>query len=186
MQARKRLVYAVLLITAVAIAIPNLLFADHEEGRKRQRERHRNGAHRSGELKPVTNPAYKEHCGACHFNYQPELLPSISWKKIVDQLEDHFGESFELDQEAQKEVLGYLEANAAERSTSKRAAKIAKSVGSGTPMRITEVPYIKDKHRKVSATVLSRPSIGSLSNCTACHSRAEEGIYDDAYVVIPD
>jgi Dihaem cytochrome c len=185
MQARKSLFHAVLL-TAVAIAIPTLLFADHEEGRNRQRERHREGDHRSGDLKPVTNPAYKEQCGACHFSYQPELLPSRSWKKILAQLEDHFGQSFELDQEAQKAVLAYLESNAAERSNSKRAGKIVKSVGSSTPVRITEVPYIKDKHRKVSASVLSRPSIGALSNCTACHRRAEEGNYDDDFVVIPD
>jgi hypothetical protein len=185
MQARKTLCSAVLL-AAVAVVIPTLLFADHEEGRNRQRERHRNSDHRSGDLKPVTDPAYKENCGACHFSYQPELLPARSWKKILVQLEDHFEESFELDQEAQKAVLGYLEANAAERSTSKRAAKIVKSVGNSTPMRITEVPYIKDKHRKVSASVLNRPSIGSLSNCTACHRRAEEGNYDDDYVVIPD
>lgn len=66
-------------------------------------------------------PAYREHCGACHFTYQPELLPSASWKKILDQLEDHFGQSFELDQEAQKAVLAYLETNGAERSTAKRA-----------------------------------------------------------------
>jgi hypothetical protein len=185
MQARKTL-YSAVLLAAVAVVIPTLLFADHEEGRNRQRERHRNSDHRSGDLKPVTDPAYKEHCGACHFSYQPELLPSRSWKKILVQLEDHFGQSFELDQEAQKAVLGYLEANAAELSTSKRAAKILKSVGSRTPERITEVPYIKDKHRKVSASVLNRPSIGSLSNCTACHRRAEEGNYDDDYVVIPD
>lgn len=185
MLGRKSLFCAVLL-AVVAVAIPTLLFADHEEGRKRQRERHRNGDHRSGDLKPVTNPAYKENCGACHFSYQPEFLPSRSWKKILDQAEDHFGQSFELDQESHKAVLGYLEANAAERSTSKRAVKIVKSVGSGTPVRITEVPYIKDKHRKVSATVLNRPSIGSLSNCTACHRRAEEGNYDDDFVVIPD
>jgi len=185
MQARKTL-YSAVLLAAVAVAIPTLLFADHEEGRNRQRERHRNSDHRSGDLKPVTDPAYKENCGACHFSYQPELLPSRSWKKILVQLEDHFGESFELDQEAQKAVLGYLEANAAERSTSKRAAKIMKSVGNSTPMRITEVPYIKGKHRKVSSSVLNRPSIGSLSNCTACHRRAEEGNYDDDYVVIPE
>jgi hypothetical protein len=185
MQASKNLFYAVLL-TAVAIAIPNLLFADHEEGRKRQRERHRNGDHRSGELKPVTNPAYKENCGACHFNYQPELLPSGSWKKILVQLNDHFGQSFELDQAVQKEVLAYLEANAAEQSTSKRAARIMKSVGKSAPMRITDVPYIKAKHRKVSASVLNRPSIGALSNCTACHRKAEEGNYDDDYVIIPE
>lgn len=90
MQARKSFFIAVLL-TVVAIAIPTLLFADHEEGRKRQRERHRERDHRASDLKPVTNPAYKENCGACHFSYQPELLPSRSWKKILVQLEDHFG-----------------------------------------------------------------------------------------------
>lgn len=185
MQARRNFFCAVLL-TAVAVAIPTLLFADHEDGRHRQRERHRGGDHRSGDLKRVTNPAYKESCGACHFNYQPELLPSGSWKKIMVQLEDHFGQSFELDQEVQKEVLGYLEGNSAERSPSRRAANIMKSLGNSTPERITEVPYIKKKHRKVSASVLNRPSIGSLSNCTACHKRAEEGNYDDHYVVIPD
>ena len=185
MPARKSFICAVLL-AAFSVAVPTLLFADHEEGRHRQRERHRNGDHRSGDLKPVTNPAYKESCGACHFNYQPELLPSRSWKKILVQLEDHFGQSFELDQEAQKEVLGYLEGNAAERSPSKRAVRIMRSVGSGTPVRITEVPYIKDKHRKISATILERPSIGSLSNCTACHKRAEEGNYDDHSVLIPE
>jgi hypothetical protein len=185
MQARKSFFCAVVL-TAVAIAIPHLLFADHEERRNRQRERHRDGDHRTGDLKPVNNPAYREHCGACHFSYQPELLPSASWKKILDQLEDHFGESIELDPESQKAVLAYLETNGAEHSTAKRAVKIMKSVGSSTPMRITEIPYIRDKHRKVSALVLKRAAIGSLSNCAACHRRAEEGNYDDDFVVIPE
>jgi len=185
MEARKSFFF-ILALTVFAIAIPHLLFADQEERRNRQRERHRNGDHRSGDLKPVTNPVYKENCGACHFNYQPELLPSESWKKILDQLGDHFGQSFELDQEAQKAVLAYLESNAAERSTSRRAVRIMRSVGSSTPVRITEVPYIKGKHRKVSASVLNRPSIGSLSNCAACHRRAEEGNYDDDFVVIPE
>ena len=185
MQARKSFFCAVLL-TVVAIAIPPLLFADHEEGRNRHRERNRDRGHRASDLKPVANPAYQEHCGACHFAYQPELLPSTSWKKIVDQLEDHFGESFELDPEAQKAVLTYLETNGAEHSTAKRAVKIMKSVGSSAPMRITEIPYIRDKHRKVSKSVLDRSSIGSLSNCAACHRRAEQGNYDDGFVVIPE
>ena len=185
MQAKKSFFCAVLL-TVVAIAIPPLLFADHEEGRNRHRERNRDRDHRASDLKPVANPAYQEHCGACHFAYQPELLPSTSWKRIVDQLADHFGESFELDPEAQKAVLTYLETNGAEHSTAKRAVKIMKSVGSSAPMRITEIPYIRDKHRKVSKSVLDRSSIGSLSNCAACHRTAEQGNYDDDFVVIPE
>ncbi len=93
-------------------------------------------------MKPATNPTYKENCGACHFAYQPELLPSSSWKSILARLDDHFGESFELDPEAQKIISGYLEANAAEHSTAKRAVKIMRSLGGRTPMRITETPLI--------------------------------------------
>jgi hypothetical protein len=52
-------------------------------------------------------------------------------------------------------------------------------------MRVTEVPYIRQKHRKISSGVLQQPSIGSLSNCAACHTKAMEGIFDDDYVVIP-
>ena len=32
-------------------------------------------------ISPVNSPTYEEECGACHFPYQPELLPSGSWKK---------------------------------------------------------------------------------------------------------
>jgi hypothetical protein len=38
---------------------------------------------RNDYLKPVTNQTYEETCGDCHFGYQPELLPSASWLKIV-------------------------------------------------------------------------------------------------------
>ena len=38
----------------------------------------------------------------------------------------------------------------------------------------------KGKHRK-----RKRESIGSLSNCLACHITAEEGIYEDDNVKIP-
>jgi hypothetical protein len=60
-----------------------------------------------------------------------------------------------------------------------------RSPGSRVPLRITEIPYIQEKHHEVSASVLKRKSIGSLSNCSACHKTAEKGIYDDDNVVIP-
>ena len=34
--------------------------------------------HRAKYLTPVSNPMYIEECGACHFAYQPEPLPSGS------------------------------------------------------------------------------------------------------------
>ena len=136
-------------------------------------------------LNPVDNAVYKEACGACHFVYQPGLLPSGSWEKILSGLEDHFGEAIELDPESEKVIAEYLKVNAAERSSAKRAVKIMRSLGSRAPLRITEIPYIQEKHHEVSASVLKRKSIGSLSNCSACHTTAEKGIYEDDNVVIP-
>jgi hypothetical protein len=52
-------------------------------------------------------------------------------------------------------------------------------------MRITDIPYIRKKHREINPGVLNRESIGSLSNCIACHTTAGEGIYDDDNVNIP-
>ena len=152
---------------------------DHHSERKDSKH------HSERYLNPVDNAAYEEECGACHFPYQPGLLPSGSWEKILAGLEDHFGEVLELDPELKKVIAEYLKANAAEHSSAKRAVKIMRSLGSRTPLRVTEIPYIQEKHHEVSPNVLKRKSIGSLSNCSACHTTAEKGIYDDDHVVIP-
>ncbi len=152
---------------------------DHHSERKDSKH------HNEDYLNPVDNTAYKEECGVCHFPYQPGLLSADSWEKILAGPEDHFGEVLEIDPESKKVIAEYLKANAAEHSSAKRAVKIMRSLGSRTPLRITEIPYIQQKHHEVSADVLKRKSIGSLSNCSACHTTAEKGIYDDDNVVIP-
>jgi len=138
-------------------------------------------------LNPVSNPTYKEQCGACHFAYQPELLPSGSWEKILARLDDHFGEEVDLDLDSKKIIAEYLKANSAEYSSAKRAVKIMRSLRGQTPMRITDVPYIREKHQDddIPADAFTRKSVGSMSNCIACHTTAENGIYDDDHVVIP-
>lgn len=78
---------------------------DKGKHRERRRERRRGDDHNESYLKQVNNPTYKEECGACHFVYQPELLPSASWMNILDQLDDHFGEEIELDPDTKKSFL---------------------------------------------------------------------------------
>jgi hypothetical protein len=158
---------------------------DDDDDDHHEKDRGHSKHSRKRYLTPVSNQTYKEECGACHFPYQPELLPSGSWEKILAGLEDHFGEVFDLDQESKKIVGEYLRLNAAEQSSAKRAVKIMRSLGNRTPLRITEVPYIREKHHEVSPDVLKRKSIGSLSNCSACHTTAEKGIYEDDNVSIP-
>ena len=162
---------------------------DHERGgkRRRYRKRFRNESeHYEKEyLTPVNNQIYIDECGACHFAYQPELLPSGSWDKILAGIEDHFGETVDIDKESKKTITDFLKTNSAEHSREKRAVKIMRSLGSNTPMRIAEIPYIQAKHRKINQDVFQRESIGSLSNCSACHVTAEKGIYEDDDVKIP-
>ena len=164
-------------------------FADHDDHKEKRRYQKRERKHSEhngkGNLTIVNNPTYKENCGACHFAYQPELLPSGSWAKILAALADHFGEAIELDPESKKIIAEYLKANAADYSSTKLSTKIMKSIGTQTPQRITEIPCFQKKHHEISQDVIERESIGSLSNCSACHITAEKGIYDDDNVKIP-
>jgi hypothetical protein len=150
-------------------------FADKHKKKKYERE----------SFSSITNETYKQECSACHFNYQPGLLPADSWQKILDALPSHFDEEVSIDEKSENEIGKYLSANSAESSLSKRARKIIRSLNGQAPLRITETPYIREKHHELSSTIFDRPSIGSRSNCIACHTTAEQGDYDDDNVKIP-
>jgi hypothetical protein len=160
---------------------------DEEEHHRRQRyrKRHRDHEYEDGFLKQINNPTYKKECGECHFTYQPELLPSASWMKILGRLDDHFGEEIELAPKSKEIISQYLKLNGAENSRADRAVKIMRSLGAQVPGRITDVPYIRKKHHELNPNILKRESIGSLSNCIACHKTAEQGVYDEDHVKIP-
>ena len=162
---------------------------DHERGRNRRQyqKRLRNDSEHDEKeyLTPVNNQTYIDECGACHFAYQPELLPSASWLKILNQLDDHFGEEIEADPDTIKTILDYLKTNGAENSSAKRSKKIMRNLGNQVPMRISDIPYIREKHHELDPAIFKRESVGSLANCTACHITAEKGIYDDDDVKIP-
>ncbi|MCW8983529.1 MAG: diheme cytochrome c, partial [Gammaproteobacteria bacterium] len=39
---------------------------------------------------------YNQLCGSCHFPFQPGLLPTSSWEKIMTGTDAHFGEQLKL------------------------------------------------------------------------------------------
>jgi hypothetical protein len=137
-------------------------------------------------LPVVTNETYKNACGSCHFAYQPSLLPSRSWEKIIDDENAHPGGVLSLDEKEKTEIKKYLTQNSAEKIQAKRSNKIMNSVGNSTPVMISEIPYIKHKHHKISQEVFARKAIGSRGNCIACHKNAGSGFYEDDDVVIPN
>lgn len=140
------------------------------------------------EVDRVTNARYAAECGECHFAYQPGLLPERSWRKLLaaGALTDHFGDNAELGEEVRQEIENYALANAADHSNYKRSRKIMASLpDEAAPLRITEIPYIKEKHGEIPQELIAgNPLVKSLSNCNQCHTRAERGIYDDDTVFI--
>lgn len=145
---------------------------------------------RQKEVQPVTNKAYQEECGSCHFAYPPGLLPGKSWAKLLDDkaLNDHFGENASLDADTLKDIRDYAQENAAENSNFKRSRKIALATEEGAaPLRITEVRYIKRKHHDIPEKMIKgNKDVKSLSYCNACHTKAEKGIFDNDTVSIPN
>lgn len=138
------------------------------------------------DVAPVQSASYQEECGACHFAYQPGLLPAASWDRIMDGLADHFGENAELDQESTDQLRAYLIANAADRVDTGRSPGIANSLHGSAPLRFTETVYFRRQHHELPARVVQgNPGVGSFSRCDACHSGASGGSYDEHGVRIP-
>jgi len=160
----------------------NIFNNDHDDDDHDWKKREK---YKSKYLPVVDHPAYIKECGACHFTFQPGLLPSGSWEKIMADLSNHFGDDASLKEETKVDILTYLRAGAAENSSAKRSVKIMRSLGDQTPLRITETPYIIRKHDELSDRIIKRKSIKTLSNCLACHTSAKRGIYSERYIHIP-
>ncbi|WP_369602340.1 diheme cytochrome c [Hahella sp. SMD15-11] len=140
-------------------------------------------------VEPVTNDTWAEECGACHVAYPPGLLPARSWKALLapKALADHFGENAELDEDTLKVLTEYATTHAADQSLYKRSRKIMASIRDDeTPLRITETRYIRRKHGEIPEKYIKgNPKVGSLSNCNACHTEIDKGVFDDDTVIIP-
>lgn len=192
MKINKKLLWmGMLALTLVSILMASQSWADDDDDDEREHRGRKKGQEKSWfvfkkiGVEPVTDQVYLKECGACHFAYQPGLLPSGSWEKIMKGLDDHFGEIATLDPADHQHIAELLKTNAAEFSDAKRSYKIVRSLKGKTPLRISEVSYIIRKHHELSKRVYERKSIRTLGNCSACHKGAAEGAYDDDYVKIP-
>lgn len=128
-----------------------------------------------GRIGKVSDPAAAKECGACHMAYQPGFLPQRSWREIMSNLPDHFGEDASLDEATRQKIEDYLLANAAD-------AGRARTGGNDEPaiLRISDLPWFRREHgARTRARAESNAQIGSMSNCVACHRGAESGLFDD-------
>ncbi|MGD8567918.1 MAG: diheme cytochrome c [Gammaproteobacteria bacterium] len=136
---------------------------------------------------PVTNTLYKEECGGCHFAYQPGLLPEQSWQKIMNELDNHFGDNAELGADTHRKILAYLVNNSAEKSNNRRSRKIVRSLrGTSVPVRITQLRYFKHKHNEIPKRLITNnDKVRSLSQCDACHQNVASGSFSESQIRIP-
>ena len=121
-------------------------------------------------------PVYKQECAACHMAYPPGMLPASSWSRMMTRLDQHYGTDASLDAAMVRQISTWLEAHA---GTYKR-------VRDAPPQdRITQSSWFERKHREVEPAVWKRAAVGSPANCMACHTRADQGDFDDDRVRIP-
>jgi len=121
-------------------------------------------------------PSYQQECAACHLAYPPALLPAASWQRLMSNLPRHFGTAASLDAAATQEISAWLAANA---GTTRRPREAR------LPDRITTSAWFVREHDEVPAAAWKRPAVKSAANCAACHTRADQGDFDEHNVRIP-
>jgi len=136
---------------------------------------------------PVSHTTTKNECAACHMAYPAGLLPARSWKRMMGELDRHFGEDASLTAQEVEQIARYLVDNAADSPQANRMInRIATGIAPGsTPQRFTETAYFGYLHDEMSASVWKRKGIASKSNCVACHTKAEQGSFVEREIRIP-
>lgn len=157
---------------------------DHDHHGDHERDRAHGGKHERGRrARPTADPAaeavYRKECGACHVAYAPDLLPPAAWRTLLDGLDQHFGQDAAVDDATRATLARWLAAADPSADASTRDAAI--------PLpRITEQGWFARKHRKIAPAVVRRASVGTMSNCAACHRGAADWDFDEHRVMIPD
>lgn len=125
------------------------------------------------------NPVFVKECGSCHTLYPPTLLPKESWKKLMGDLPNHFGDDASLDSADHQTILAYLLAHSAETSNQEMSVKMMQSLDKPDMIAITQTPFWKRTHRKIPIEVFKSDKVKSRANCKACHGDVEQGTIED-------
>lgn len=118
------------------------------------------------------HPRYQQECAACHVAYPPRLLPAESWQRLMKNLPRHFGADASLDATTTRQLSEWLTAQAGDRRAPPQD-------------RITRSSWFLHEHDEVGASTWQRASIKSPSNCAACHTRADQGDFNERFIRIP-
>ena len=68
----------------------------------------------------------------------------------------------------------------------RNASGRSRMAGEGDPPRLTASAWFRREHRQVPQALWRDARVKSASNCTACHSRAEQGSYRGREIALPE
>lgn len=126
---------------------------------------------------PACCPPTSRNARAATWPYPPGMLPASSWSRMMKGLDQHYGTDASLDPAMVRQISVWLEAHA--QAPTSACARHLRKIAS---------PSL---HGLNASTATSNPpcgkraSIGSRANCMACHTRADQGDFDDDRVRIP-
>jgi hypothetical protein len=108
---------------------------------------------------PIEQEVYLKNCATCHLPIPAEVLPTETWKKILEQPQQHYGRSLPpIDRISLRLMWNYLK-------TFSRSLLPEES----QPEYVTNSRYFKALHPQVN---LPQPS--THKSCLICHPSAKE------------
>jgi hypothetical protein len=127
---------------------------------------------------PAFTP-YTQQCNVCHFAYPPGMLPAGSWKKLLDDMPQHFTGQVMINVDTQNEISQWLQAN---------AGTFALVAEEPPQHRITQSQWWKKIHMnnsKLPAAVWKKSTVSKGSSCVTCHQSAAKGEFNAKAVQVP-
>ena len=121
-------------------------------------------------------PEYQQECAACHVAYPAGMLPAASWRRLLQGLDKHFGVNASLDEATTQKIGAWLNLHGGSfRHAHEEPAQD----------RITRSNWFVRQHSEIGHATWQRKSVGSASNCGACHPGAARGDFDEDAVRVP-
>jgi hypothetical protein len=124
---------------------------------------------------PGTATTYREECGSCHTAYPARFLKPAEWATVLGSLDRHYGADATLDAATVGAVARHLGVGAPSTNVSSTTAL----------PRITRSGWFVHEHDEVSAATFISPAVRSAANCSACHTGADRGDFDDHSIRMP-
>ncbi|MDR2000515.1 MAG: diheme cytochrome c [Zoogloeaceae bacterium] len=126
------------------------------------------------------SPAYAKECGECHVAFPPALLAASDWQTVMANLDKHYGDNAAIADEIQREITDFLV----------RSAGSDRRTAGATPMRetlprLTATSWFRHEHRRVPNSIWSGKQVRRAANCSACHTRAEQGSFREREIRMP-